>query len=246
MSKLRDRLRETTRRRRGGLGFAPPADDGAGGHVLVVAEVADAASAASAIEAGAGALLAGVDAAALETVAETAGDAPTGVRLEDATAGQTKAAAEAGADFFVFDDARAAAGALLEHKLGRVMLLEADADEDRLRMLAPLRLDAVLLAAQSAAPTVRDQLALRRIVQLTQAPLLLTVTEAVTAETLEVWRDSGAPAVLVPAASSALLAEIIAAAGEVGPPRTPESDDRPDPLLPSISSAAADEHDHSE
>jgi hypothetical protein len=93
---------------------------------------------------------------------------------------------------------------------------------------------------------VRDQLALRRIVQLTQAPLLLAVTEAVTAETLEVWRDSGAPAVLVPAGNPALLAEIIAAAGEVGPPRTPESDERPDPLLPSISSAPADEHDHSE
>ncbi|MEE8422283.1 MAG: hypothetical protein V3S31_05855 [Dehalococcoidia bacterium] len=240
MSKLRDRIRDTSRRRRGGLGFAPAPDDAPGGHILVVAEVADAASAAAAIEAGASALLAGDDAAA---VAEAAGDAPAGVRLEDATAEQTKTAAEAGADFFLFDDARAAAGALLERRLGRVLLLEAGADEDRLRMLAPLRLDAVLLGAQAAAPTVRDQLALRRITELVQAPLMLAVTEAITAETLEVWRDSGAPAVLVPADGSALLAEVIAAASEVGPPRERDDDQRPDPLLPSITPTGDDEDD---
>lgn len=240
MSKLRQRLRDTARRRRGGLGFLPSTGISSGSHVLVVAEVSDAASAAAAVEAGAGALLFS-DPSAAEAISEAAGDAPSGCRIEDATLEQAEALADAGADFLIFDDARTAAATLRERRLGRVLLLQAGADEERLRSLAALDLDLLLLSDVGEALTVRDQLALRRIVELTRKPLMAQLGGEVSTTTLEVWRDSGLPAVLVPASPAGLLASVVAAAAEVAPPPEPPSEDRPDPMLPAMPGAAGDD-----
>ncbi len=246
MSRLRQRIRDTARRRLGGMGFAPTAAVTSGGHVLVVAEVSDAAGAAEAVEAGAGALLYS-DPSQAEAIASAAGDTPSGCRIEDATPQQAEALAEGGADFLIFDDARTAAATLRERRLGRVLLLEAGADEERLRSLASLDLDALLLAEVAETLTVRDQLALRRIVELTRKPLMATVSNEVSAGALETWRDAGVPAVLVSAGPSGLLAKVVAAAAEVGPPPEPPSEDRADPLLPSmaggVGAAAGDDDD---
>ena len=241
MSKLRDRLRDTARRRRGGLGFAPDASSESA-QVLVLAEVADEDAARAAVAAGAGALIFTGDAAGLATAARAAGDAPLGRRLEAATGDDAETAAEAGADFFLFDDGRAAADALLERRLGRVLLLDGDPDEERLRMLAPLGLDAILLPAPGDAPTVRDQLRLRRIVELARAPLIIPAAGPVTASALEVLRDAGAPAVLVPADRADTLPAVVEAAQQVRPLRE-HNEERPEALLPSVAAAAHDDED---
>jgi hypothetical protein len=233
MSKLRQRIRDTARHRRAAMGFAPGADAGAGGHVLVVAEVADVAGTTAVTEAGAGALVFS-DPALAKPISEAAGEAPGGCRIEDATPEQAEALAEAGADFLIFDDARTAAATLQERRLGRVLMLETGADEDRLRSLATLDLDALLVTDIAETLTVRDQLALRRIVELTRKPLIAQLSGAVSTATLEVWRDSGMPAVLVPSAPDDLLAKVIAAAAEVAPPPEPPSEERADPLLPAM------------
>ena len=244
MSKLRDRLRDTARRKRGGLGFAPAAASESA-QLLVLAEVAGEDAARAAVAAGAGALIFTGDDAGLADAVRAAGDTPLGHRLEAATADDAAAAAEAGADFFLFDDGRSAADALLERRLGRVLLLDAvdaDPDEERLRMLAPLALDAILLPAALDAPTVRDQLRLRRIVELARAPLIFPVGGPVTASTLEVQRDAGAPAVLVPADRANALPAVVEAAQQVRPPREP-ADDRPEAMLPSLAPTAHDDED---
>ena len=133
------------------------------------------------------------------------------------------------------------AATLRERRLGRVLLLEAGAEEERLRSLAALDLDLLLLSDVGEALTVRDQLALRRIVELTRKPLMAQLSGEVSTTTLEVWRDSGLPAVLVPASPAGLLASVVAAAAEVAPPPEPLSDDRPDAMLPAMSSAPADD-----
>ena len=245
MSKLRDRIRNVARRRRGGLGFAPAADASGGGHVLVLAEVTDAAGARSASEAGAAALLYAGDHSSVGAVVEAATGLPVGCRLEAATAEETATVAEVGADFFVLDDGRADAESLLERRLGRVLLLDREPDEERLRMLASLDLDAVLIPGPPSTPTVRDQIRLRRIFELARAPLVIPADGAVPASTLEVWRDAGAPAVLVPAERSDTLAAVIQAASEVPPPRQ-RREERPDPLLPAIGAAAGNDDNDSD
>ncbi len=242
MSKLRDCIRGTSRGPRGGLGFAPSGSDPANTRFLVVAEVDDAAGASAAVEAGASAVLYAGDANTVSAVVEAAGDVPAGCRLEAATSELAAAAAEANADFFVFDDGRASADSLLERQLGHVLRLDADPDEERLRMLAPLDLDAILLPAPLETLTVRDQLRLRRIVELARAPLLVPAASTGPPSMLEVWRDAGAVAVLVPAGPGDVLTAIVAAANQVPPPRE-RNDERPYPLLPAAPASVHDEDD---
>lgn len=238
MSKLRTRIRETALRRRGGLGFAPDSTEHASRYVLVLAAVTDAAGAGAAVGSGAHALLYTGASGNVGAIVEAAGDLPVGCRLDTATADEAKAIADAGADFLVFDDALTAADTLLERRLGYVLLLVGDASEERLRTIAPLDLDAVLIGTPAETPTVADQLRLRRIAELTRAPLIVPVAAAVPASTLEVWRDSGAPSVLVPADGATSLSSIVEASREVRAPRE-RSEERPDPLVPSSTSTTA-------
>ncbi len=242
MSKLRDRIRNLGRKRRGGFGFAPPRDADAGSQLLVLAEVTEPAGARSAVEAGARALLYAGDPATISAIINDAGEIPVGCRLEAATSDQAAMIAEAGADFFILDDGRAAAEALLERRLGHALLLDGDPDEERLRMLAPLDLDALLLAEPLDTLTVRDQLRLRRIVALARAPLIVTAAGVPTAATLEVWRDAGAPAVLVRSQQHDAIAALVRASREVRPPRD-RIEERPDALLPTTAPAHAEDDD---
>ncbi len=242
MSKLRDRIRRTFQRRPGPLGFAPrsrQADEHR--YVIVIAEVADAAAATAAADAGADALLHAGGRDGIEAVVEAAGDLPVGARLEAATGGDADALIEAGADFLVFDDAQTEAAALLRDELGHVALLgDADASEEELRLLQPLDLDALLVPPSAGALSVRDQLRTRRIAELTRKPLIVAVAASVSTEELRIWRDAGAPAALA-TGDAGDLEGVIAAAREVPAPRE-RREERPDPLLPS-SAAPADDFD---
>lgn len=230
MSKLRDRLRETSRRQANGFGFtASRTADRAVRQVLVIAEAPDAGAAAAAIEAGADILL---HTGALESLAEvvSASDGHVVGRLaEAATAADTRAAHEAGAHFLAFDDRRTEAGALLDQRIGYVALVGHEEDAE-LRLLRPLDLDGAIVAAPAGPLTVRDQLKLRRTADLVRKPLFARVSQAVEAATLEVWRDAGVAAVVV--SDPALVAAVASAAD--GVPRPRESKERREVLVPSV------------
>jgi len=190
MSKLRNRIRDLGRTR-AGFGFAAAAHNEAVRHLLVIAEVADAASAAAAAEAG-------VDAVILRGSAAALGDLNlksvlAGIWLEDATGAEVTAARDAGADFFLFDDGRTQSTALTPTEIGRILLLGPDQETERLRSIAVLDLDAVVVTGEVGATTVRDQLALRRVASLTGAHLLIAANAVPDTATLEAWRDAGAP-----------------------------------------------------
>ncbi|MSQ31593.1 MAG: hypothetical protein EXR64_06230, partial [Dehalococcoidia bacterium] len=189
MSKFRTRMRGAGR---APAGFAP-AGRAPARHILVVAEAADAAAAGAAIEAGVDAVLVRGPGA----LGGAAGSGVAGLWLEDADADAVTQARDAGADFFVFDDGRAAASALTPTEIGRVLVLGPDQDAERLRTVAGIDLDSVLVQAAPGPLTVRDQLALRRVALLTGAPLLIAATAEPDTATLTAWRDAGALAVLV-------------------------------------------------
>ena len=239
MSKLRERIRSTRERRSVPFGFGPRGREAESQrHMLVLAEVADADSAAAATSAGAAGGRAGGDGSV--AVGEAADGTPVGARVEAATSAGADALIEAGADFLVFDDAQTEAAALLRPELGHVALLtDAAAAEEDLRLLQPLDLDAILLPSARAAATVRDQLLTRRIAELTRKPLVVPVDGSVDATQLEVWRDAGAFVALV-AGDAAAVEAVVAAAAAVPAPRE-RREDRPNALVPSPASGMMDE-----
>lgn len=247
MSKLRERLALATRRRTGGFGFAALREaTSASRQLTVIAEVLDADDAQVAAGSGADVLLATGDPGRLPAIVAAAGDRPVGIRIDAATRADTAEAAATGADFLLFTDKHTSAEALLETKLGYVLVLDEDFDdEDELKLLQALSLDAALVPAQPGHPTVRQQLELRRYVELTQTPLLLPVHGDVSAATLELWRDAGAYGVLVAVSAAADLPAVIASVDAV-PPRRERRQQRDIALLPGLGRGATPEPDDDE
>lgn len=234
MSKFRTRIRDIGHAP-GGMGFSAIARQERPRYVIVVAEASSAAEATAAVEAGADAiLLTGAMPAGLSV------KVPVGVRIEDATHADVAAARDAGADFFLFDDGRSHAAALTVDDIGSVLILGADQDEQRLRSVGAIDLDAVLVEADADLITVREQIELRRVAAFTGAPLLLRAIGRPDAAMLEAWRDAGAPAVLVSAAETTATLE---AARAVPAPR--RSTERRSAILGGLTQEADDHgHDH--
>lgn len=243
MSKLRDRIRDTGRRRSGGFGFtAVRAAERSPRQFLVLAEVRDESGAKVAAEAGVDALLyAGPPEGAATIVAAAAGRL-VGARVDAATAEVAGELAEAGVDFLACVDETTEAAALLDERLGYVLRLDDLTDDDALRLLRPLNLDAVIVPRQRDRMTVREQLRVRRVAELTRKPLIVSVDGVPEGQTLEVWRDAGAVGVLAQASDAATLSKLLAAAEEVRPPR--EQSDRREAVVPAPHAAQhADDED---
>lgn len=232
MSKFRTRIRDIGRAP-GGMGFSAIARQERPRYVLVVAEANSAEEAHAAVQAGADAVI-----LASATITGVSVKVPVGVRIEDATRAEVDAARERGADFFLFDDGRTHASALTAEEMGAVLLLGADQDEQRLRSVAAIDLDAILVEADADVITVREQIELRRVAALCGASLLVRSNGQPDAAILEAWRDAGAPAVLVPAAQVAATLE---AAQAVPAPRRGE---RRLPVLGGPATEAHHDHDH--
>ncbi len=239
MSSFRTRLRQPGQASGGRqIGFAAVATAGPGRQLLTVAIVEDAAAVPALIEAGAAALIS-TSLASLNALVEAAGDTPVGVRVDATTVADAERAREAGVDFIAFNDGETEAEALLEHEPGRVLLIESDVDDERLRMLAGMRLDAIIIAPPARPLMVRDQLRLRRIAVAADAPLIAPSGEAPTTATLHAWRNAGTLAVLVPGDVS-LVAATVAATEQVPAPQPQRDDDRAIALVPSVGDGAGD------
>jgi hypothetical protein len=239
MSKLRDRMREMSRRRSAEFGFAVAR--GASRvprQVLVIAEVESSAAAGGAAEAGADALLYTGAAEGFADAVTAAAGCVVGRSVPRATADDTNSIAEAGGHFLAFDDQQTDASALLKQGLGYVAMVASD-DTD-LRLLRPLDLDGVLVTAPSEQMTVREQLRLRRFGEQVRKPLVARLDHAPSATTLEVWRDAGVVAVLAPSDPDTLRA-VLAAADAV--PRPREANERPEVTVPSVQASVEDEDD---
>ena len=233
MSKFRTRIREIGRAP-GGMGFAAIARNERPRYVLVVGEATSMDEARMVADAGADAVLL---TGSIPTTLDLA--VPAGVRIDEATRDEVARARDAGADFFLFDDGRTHASALTVEEIGAVLLLGADQDEQRLRSVSAIELDAVLVEAEPDTITVREQIELRRVAALTGAVILLRSLGRPDANVLEAWRDAGAPVVLVPAAD---VAATLAAAQAVPAPR--RGRDRQLPVLGGLVRESDHEHEH--
>ena len=109
---------------------------------------------------------------------------------------------EAGADFVIANPETATAG-IVDSELGLVLEADEAWEDAPLRALAPLSLDAVLVREPVATFTVARRISLARVATLCGAPLIVTVTPAVSSADLGALRESGAGGVVVPEGTSA-------------------------------------------
>ena len=239
MSKFRTRLRQTAQGTRGrSIGFAHAASTETQSKLLIVAITDDPAAVPALIEAGAGSIVT-TSLDALEGLVEAAADAPVGIRHDATTTADAERIIAAGADFIAFDHTQTQAEALLEPELGRILLVERDMSDEKLRTLAAMQLDAVIVAPPAQPLLVSDQLALRRIVELVAAPLVVPAAEAPATSTLHAWRNAGTMAVLVPG-DPELVRAALAAAAEIPTPRPPRDERGELALVPALAGGAGD------
>jgi len=199
MSKLGDTIRRTMRTEPAPIGFRAvrPAKNPSL-LVTVLLDGADKGKVAGAVEKGAGAIVVrGATPDAVKAAAEAAGEVPLGLWPEEVDAKGVAALVEAGADFLVFQAESTPATALLEDKLGYVLVLKEEQDDTYLRVLESVALDAILLDGWSGPLTLRKQLELRRVAGLTRKPLMLPVSLPIESGELECLRDAGVSVVAV-------------------------------------------------
>lgn len=239
MSKFRTRLRQTAQGARSRhIGFTPAASEESHSQLLVAAITDDPAAVPGILEAGAGAIVTtSID--AIERLVAAANDRPVGIRLDAMTPADAERVIAAGADFVAFDHTQTQAEALLDPDLGRVLLIERDVSEEELRLIAAMQLDAVIVGPPPQPLVVSDQLALRRIVDLAGAPLVVPAAEAPSTSTLHAWRNAGTLCVLVPGDPS-LISATLEAARAVPAPRPPRDDRGGVALVPALSGHEGD------
>lgn len=235
MSKLADRIKRCSRVEAGPLGFGLGAqrESAATATMLCLlrldkdqAKKADKDSGADAVIVG------GVDPGKLSGVAKKLGEAPLGLRLDEAEREAVQAAREAEADFVVLDGS-AEAEALLEENVGLVLRLDGDLGDTELRALAGLPLDAIEIAPVEEPFTLRRLMALRRVALLAQTPLLVEVEPGISASRLEALRDAGVVGVILDGKSASKLGALRKTVAAL-PPRGRRRGERAEALLPSL------------
>jgi hypothetical protein len=160
-----------------------------------------------------------------------AGEAPLGLWLGETPFEAPEALRKAGADFIVGGADSLPASVLLEEELGLVLEATPEAEEQALRLLAGLHLDAVYVDAAPHALTVARQLALGRVGLLSQRPLILAARPGLAGRELEVLRSAGVAvlATTEPGAVAGLKEAVLAL-----PPRKPRRSERPAVALPRV------------
>jgi hypothetical protein len=209
MSKLGEKIRKALRLEAAPLGFRAVAGKRTPPLLLVLRfDVADAKTAAAAVEKGADALLFRLpegSKAEVRPVVDALDAVPCGIWKEDLDREGVAALMEEGVDYFVFSAEKTPATALLESKAGYVLALDSEAKDSYLRAVETLPLEAVMLREPEDSLTVGGQLELRRIVGLTRKPLMIPATPSLDTPEIESLRDSGVSLLLLDGNDRAVL-----------------------------------------
>ncbi len=196
MSKLIDRLNQTTKGTSGSLGFQVTRTAAAKPKIRLLARVSKVGNASQLVEDidGADGLLISLpkaDAKTMKMVAEATGDIPWGWRLENSPGETVKMVLKGGADFIVFPS-----DAVLHvpeaDSPGRILEVESSLSEGMVRAINELPVDAVLATDEDGtgpALTWRHLMRYARLAELLRKPLLVPITpEAGTGDFQALWK----------------------------------------------------------
>jgi hypothetical protein len=227
VSKLADKIRRCSRIEPMPIGFGS-ARAATSPTMVLIGVARDARAAADLARRGADAVLIGGkdgDAGALDG---QLGEAAPGSWISARTS--SMALRDAGYDFGVFDPDRTPSTAVLEEKLGYVLVLPRDVSDVELRAVETFDLDAIDVGTLDAGLTVRKQIDLRRIYALARKPLMAAVPADITVQQLQALRDTN---VVVVAAEGGDHVEKLRKTIDALPPRSRRrEEDRPMPMIP--------------
>lgn len=205
MSQLQKRIHKLQRREGPGIGFGRVTREQPRAMALI-ATARNAAEVQSAIDAGADAVLvdaggASAAAAAMNGLASDKLAIGTGLAsLSEADAGSLHAAH---CDFVVSPLETTDSAAVDTEKMGQVVVATLDMEDNTLRALGPLGLDALFVQREQGPMTLAQQLGLVRLASMASTGLIVTVETTANVGELRVLRDSGTLAVVAPAGASA-------------------------------------------
>ena len=232
------------------LGFAAATGrDDAAPQMALVARVAadDLASDQGLAEADAAALLVETEFPLPDAAAAALKDRVWGVRLVPSPAGytveQVEALVEQGCDFVVFESMDSAAAVLNDEELGRVVVLDADADEETSRAVAGLPFDAVFMGlnATNRPMTLGDLVDIQKVRQRAGQPFLVEAPAGLEPADIEALRNLGVDGLLVSVPPLERAAETRDAIRSLR--KRPSRRQRSNALVPGAS-IEDDDHDH--
>jgi len=250
MSQLQKTIARLQRRDGPAIGFGPVSREQPRAMALV-ATATTTAEAKAALDGGADAVIfrLGDAAAAATAMAGVAGPkVAAGALLPALTESDAETLRAAGCDFAVCALETTDSGAVDPEKMGHVVIAHATVEDNTLRSLAPLGLDALYVERPAGPMKLSTQLGLVRLASFSGAGLMATIDASASVSELRVLRDSGVVAVVAPAgAAPADLSALGSRLKEVPAPRKPRREGGGDmALVPSVKSSAADDEDGEE
>lgn len=129
--------------------------------------------------------------------------AVAGARLATVTGTGAKDLEAQGCDFVIGTLSGTAAAAVDSEEVGQLVVAGPDMDDNTLRALATLGLDALFVEHTGGDMSLAQQLQLVRLASFASTPLVVTCAASAGVDQLRVLRDSGCAAVVLPAGSSA-------------------------------------------
>ncbi len=204
MSQLQKKMQKLQRREGASIGFGAATREQPRAMVLV-ALVATASAAKDAVEAGADAVVLRLPAetavAQLEGVASA--KVAVGVMTDALNEAAAAALAKAGCDFVISTLENTESTAVDTERMGHILIADEGAEDNTLRALAPLGLDALYVTRKAGGIMLAHQLALVRLSSFSSTPLLVPVQNGASVSELRVLRDSGVGGVVAPEGASA-------------------------------------------
>ena len=245
MSKLSDAIRRAGRPTPAplGFGFGPKTAVATPATLLCIVRLNsnDASKAEDVAKKGADAVIVdGGDAGKVKEFAKKAPGLTLGVNSPKFVRDQVASLREAGADFVVLDAESAMADALLEEKIGFVLIAGAHSDDTHLRLLGDLKLDALIQPPPDGSLTIERLLDLRRVSALARTPLFVEVSGDADASHLQTLRESGVAGVIIEGAAIGKLGKLRDAIAAL-PARGKKREERSEATIPAAATAG---HDH--
>jgi hypothetical protein len=139
-----------------------------------------------------------------KNVAEALKDVPWGVRASALTGDSVTGLRDRGCDFLAFAPEGAQVGALSDEDAGYILCVSQDMDEQALRAIEDLPVDAVLLALDSVEPplTIRHLLAIGAVRGSFSKHFLLEAPAELTSDELEGLKEMGVDGLVVDATTA--------------------------------------------
>jgi hypothetical protein len=177
-----------------------------------------------------------------------AASVPCGLRLSRPSPAAVAEARELGFDYLCVGDQDTPAAAFLDDEIGFVLAVAEDSDDSALQILQSTSFDALHAGELVGSPTLRRQLALRRMSVLARKPLFLDVRDTLDSQDLECLRDAGVAALVteVKGRSASRITGLRQAIGAMKPRRKARNERESTALLPSVSHAADGDDDDDE